>query len=276
MKLFKTTSRKKNLVLIWSLSSLICFLNLSGCDGNAFESAEDDGNYEAKLQDAIDDLDHSRYEEAYYELVDLQASHDNSEVRQYLSSACAGMAGLDSYRVLEVADELSDASVNGIDLVGLVLGDIDGTLTTESIGTKLEHFSVCAIPELSSIENPSKDQIIQLGLFSLNHAALLIGQIIADDIDLDTVSLTGEGINGNYETDMFSYDADADIKLAQLADLGNDILRVKDAIDAIGGIMDEESSNDLDESFNAFVEKLDPDDSNTITEDEIEAFLNEL
>ncbi|MGM0454299.1 MAG: hypothetical protein ACQERN_14165, partial [Thermodesulfobacteriota bacterium] len=166
--------------LVFILSAAMLFV--SSCDENAFEFAEDDSNYEAKLESAKIQIDNSDYETAYNTLLDLDDSHpDDPKVRQYLSNACAGMVGIDTYNVLEVADELSDSGVdNGIDLVGRVLGNEDFQLTADEVGDKQNRLSGCAIENLNRIDDKTDDQIVQQGLLGINNAVLTIANIVME------------------------------------------------------------------------------------------------
>ena len=242
--------------LIFILPAAMLFV--SACDQNAFEFAEDDSNYEAKLESAKIQIDNSDYETAYNTLLDLEDSHpDDSKVREYLSNACAGMVGIDTYNVLEVADELSDSGVdNGIDLVGRVLGNEDFQLTADEVGAKQNRLSDCAIENIALIDDKTDDQIVQQGLLSINNAVLTIADIVMEDQSLDEIELTKNGIKKLYSDSDMAFTAEPDPK--DLESLSQDIVRIYHSVEkVIEIIQDEADANDLSETFDEFTRAID-------------------
>lgn len=229
---------------------------ITGCDENAYEFAADDSNFEAKLESAKMEIDDSNYEAAYQTLTDLAESHpDDARVKEYLSNACAGMVGIDTYNVLEVADEFSDSDVdNGIDLVGRVLGDENYQLTANALQEKQDRLSGCALGYLTSIENMTDDQIVQQGLLSINNAVLTIANIIVEDLEIGEIELTKSNIRNQYSTSAFTDEPTQE----ELENLSEDVVRITESVTKITEIIsDEADANDLSETFSEFTGALD-------------------
>lgn len=251
-------------------------LFVSSCDENAFEFAEDDSNYEAKLESAKIQVNNSNYHAAYKTLMDLQDDHpDDPKVKEYLSNACAGMVGIDTYNILKVADEYSDSGVdNGIDLVGRVMGDENYKLTAGEVKDKQNRLSGCALAALGQIEDKTDDQIVQQGLLSLNHAILTIANILMDDQSLEEIELTKSGIKKLYSHAAFTDEPTPE----ELESLSRDIDRVTQSVEKITGIIEDEAdANDLSETFNEFTSALDNQSrDNEITGPELIRYINTL
>lgn len=253
---------------------------LTCCGGNAFEWLADDNSYEARIEEALIAMDDGDYARARAILTALQAEYPNDgTVAQYLSNALAGLAGLDTLNLLETIDQL-DASgdLGDIDMVGLVLGDADGNLTADEIDSKLSDLGA-AIDALTDLgeENLTDDQKVQLGLLSLNHAALIIADILADETGVPEITLTEEGIEQLFDdyTPELSDLSDADDITNKLAELSEDINNISGSIDAISSIVGGDSDNDLSDSFDEFHNDVAGDDD-VVTEDELENFLQTI
>jgi len=250
---------------------------LTCCGGNAFEWLADENSKEARIEEALIAMDDGEYARARAILTALQAEYPNdATVAQYLSNALAGLAGLDTLNLLETLDDL-DAS-GDIDMVGLVLGDADGNLTTDEIDSKLSDLgdAIDALTDLGE-ENLTDDQKVQLGLLSLNHAALTIADILADETGESEITLTEEGIEqlfDDYTTELSDL-SDADDITNKLAELSEDINNISGSIDAISTIIGGDSDNDLSDSFDQFHDDVAGDDD-VVTEDELENFLQTI
>jgi len=252
---------------------------LTCCGGNAFEWLADENSKEARIEEALIAMDDGNYAAARAILTALKAEYPNdTTVAQYLSNALAGLAGLDTLNLLETIDDLNDTgNTGGIDMVGLILGDDDRTLTTDEIDTKLSDLGL-AIDALTDLgeENLTEDQKVQLGLLSLNHAALTIADIIADDTGKtgdDEIKLTEEGLKDLYPTG--TPDLDDNMTQDDLDNLAEDVNNISDSIDAISTIVGGDSENDLSESFNDFLEDIDPD-KDGVNADDLENYISGL
>jgi len=249
---------------------------LTGCDGNVFEGFSDDDSYEARIDEAQIALDDADYSRALSILLALRADFPNkSEVLRYLSNAYAGLAGLDTFNLLKTIDQLEEQNDEGdIDMVGLVLGGADGILTSTEIDNKLTNFEN-AINALEGISAPTADEKVQLGLLSLNHAALTIADIIDDDNPLsDSVTLTEEGIRGLYDGGTPDFTAEATTE--RLNSLSDDIVRIDESVDAIATITGADTDNDLSESADEFQNDIDPDGDESITQQELQNYVGTL
>ncbi len=250
---------------------------LTCCGGNAFEWLADENSKEARIEEALIAMDDGNYARARAILTALKAEYPNdATVAQYLSNALAGLAGLDTLNLLETLDDL-DAS-GDIDMVGLVLGDNNGNLTTDEIDSKLSDLGA-AIDALTDLgeENLTDDQKVQLGLLSLNHAALTIADILADETGESEITLTEDGITDlfNTFTTELSDLSDAEDITNKLAELSEDINNISGSIDAISSIVGGDSDNDLSDSFDQFHDDVAGNDDD-VTVSELENFLQTI
>lgn len=254
---------------------LITFFN--GCNENLFEPIANDSGSGSKIEDARIALDDGDYEKAKTILLNLEKSNpDDPIILQYLSNACAGMIGLDTYRLLEIIDKLSENDITGaIDMAGYVLGDENRRLTAIEIQNKLELLEDCAIPELLKIESPTDDHLVQLGLISICHAMLLIGDIIVEERGINEIELTEEGVRDLYRYEAFVYDLTGDPRMEKLS---NDIMRIARSVDAIMEITGDPSAedNDLSENFDAFISEIDQDRDGAVSPVEMINYINQI
>lgn len=263
--------------LRWLLLFTFITSALTGCDGNSLEWLADDSSKEARLEEAQIALDDREYGRAETILLGLQAEYPNDDtVAQYLSNALAGAAGLDTLNLLETIDQL-DAS-GDIDMVGLVLGDTNGILTTDEIESKLSDLGRAkdALTDLG-VAVLTDDQKVQLGLLSLNHAALVIAEVLADETGISEITLTADGIMQLFEehTEELSELGDATDIANVLTILSEDIINVALSIEAIATIVGGVDGNDLSDSFTEFRDDIAGDDD-VVTEEELEAFIQTI
>jgi hypothetical protein len=253
---------------------------LAGCEGNTFEFLADDNSREARIEEALIAIDAGEYARAKAILLALQAEYPNDRViAGYLSNALAGLAGLDTLNLLETLDQLDATGDTGdIDMVGLVLGDTNGVLTTTEITNKLSDLdsAIDALTDLGT-ENLTDDQKVQLGLLSLNHAALTIADILAGETSSTEITLTEDGIQDlfNNNTAALSDLSDADDITNKLSSLSEDINNIAGSVDAIATIVGGGSGNDLSDSFSEFQNDVAGDD-NVVTESELETFIQTI
>jgi hypothetical protein len=256
--------------VIWICLFSAVFL---GCSDNAFEGISDDDSFEARLETARMSIDDEQYREAINILIELKEEQPNNEdVTKYLSSAHAGLAGLDTFDLLEVIDDLDEAGNSGsIDMVGLVLGDSDGLLLAGEVPDKLDNLTE-AIDQLDSIEDPTDDQIVQMGLLSVSRIGMTLAKIISSDTGNDSLILTEEGIQSEYDTKPEF--EDGDVSDEDLEKLTNDIQNVGEAV----AVMTESYSydNDLNEDFLEFKSDFDQNDDDIIDVQELENYIGSL
>jgi hypothetical protein len=251
----------------------VCSAIFSGCSGNAFEGISDEDSFEARLETARMNIDDEAYQEAIDILNDLKEEQpDNEDVTRYLSNAHAGLAGLNTFDLLEVIDDLDDAGNSGsIDMVGLVLGDSDGLLMAEEVSDKLDNLTE-AIEQLDTIDEPTDDQIVQMGLLSVCRIAMTLAKIISSDTGNASLTLTEEGIQSEYDTKPEF--EDGDVSDEDLENLTNDIQNVGEAV----AVMTESYSydNDLNEDFLEFKNDFDQNADDTIDIQELENYIESL
>lgn len=264
-------------LLILCTLAIALFAFSNGCNDNLFEPFANDGGPGSKIEDARIALDDGNHEKAKAILLNLESSRpDDPVVLQYLSNACAGMIGLDTYRLLEVVDKLNENDNTGaIDMAGLVLGDENGILTATEIQNKLELLEDCAIPKLLRISSPTDEHLVQLGLVSLHHAILLIGDIVVEERGISAIKLTEEGLRDLYRYQAFVYDLTGDPRMEKLSD---DIMHISRSVDAILEISGDPSAedNDLAENFDAFIDGIDQDRDGAVSPVELINYINEI
>jgi hypothetical protein len=257
----------------------LAILAITGCEENSLEWLADDSSYEARLEEARINLDNGEYASARSLLLELKADFPSYQmVLQYLSNACAGIAGLDTFRFLEVIDQLLELDRGGkIDMVGLVLGGNEGILTGDAIDEKIGLLGQCAILELENITDPTNDQVVQLGLASLFHAALTIADIVIEDLSTDYIALTEDGLVSLYDLQN-PPDFDGMDIAARLEGLSDDVIRIDASIDVILVMWDLDTAekSDLSESFDTFLGKIDPNTDGEVVQQELENYLANL
>lgn len=261
----------------WGLLFLFFVIfTLTGCDDSVFESIADDDSYEARIEEARIAIDDANYAGARDLLLALNADFPNTaEVLRLLANAYAGLAGLDTFNLLETIDLLDDQNNEGdIDMIGLVLGSADGVLTATEITNKLANFAN-AINALASISSPTDDERVQLGIMSLNHAALTIADIIIEDTGNTEVTLTDEGLDTLYPagtTPEFSTEATSE----RLTSISQDIVTISDSVAAIDRVTGADVNNDISESLEGFQNDVDPDGDESVTQSELESYIANL
>jgi hypothetical protein len=194
-----------------------------------------------------------------------------------LCHAYAGLAGLNTLDLLIIIDELNKSGESGnIDMVGLVLGDAEGDVSSADVADKLDHFNE-AIDSLEQIEangnNLSDDETVQRGVLAVARISMVIADMILSDQGAgegDTIRLTEAGLGALYSGEP---DFEGDISAEQLGYLSDDIERVQDATDVLG---DMGSDNDLSEDFSQFEEDINPDGNTIISVEELEAYVGSL
>jgi hypothetical protein len=264
---------------------LILLIPLGGCGDSVFEGISDDGSYEAKLEEARIALDDADYTKAIHLLEQLNAEDpNNQEVRQYLSNAYSGQGGLDTYAFLETIDDLEEEGKSGsIDMIGKVVGSDDGTLSSQEVTAKIGNMddaialmdNLIVARGLSGVERSvqtNDDRIVQRGLLGITRIVLLIGDLIIEQLGLLEVVMTEDGIQLIYADEEPDFDGIFDDLIHDK--LADDIFTVAEAIDVIEEISG--SDNDLHEDFDDFLNDIDADRNNRITQLEIEDYLRDI
>ena len=254
------------------LGILILTMGLVGCENNnILNDLGDDGSKEARTEEALQALDDGDYSEAIGILQDLTSDYpDDGKLWQYLSTGYSGRAGLDTINLLEVMDELEDNDDSGsIDMIGRVLGDDAGNLTDAQLTSKSADIDL-GIDALYNIINPDNNQDILKGLMGIADMALTMARIVSLDQDLDGLTLTEA-----YFESLYTDPAELDDVVTDdmLADLGEDIANIEDALQALDLIS---ADNDLGDDFEQFQNDFDQNGDGDITVEELETYLNNL
>lgn len=268
----KTLSRSIRAKWISTAILIILCIFLVNCgDSNIFDGIADEDSKEARTEEALIAMDDGDYDTAISILSSLVDSHpDDDTLIQYLSSAYAGSAGLDTLDLIEVIDELDDAGSSGsIDMVGLVLGGDAGQLSSDEVDAKLADIEE-AIAILSTIGTLNEDQRIQLGVLSVTHLSLTLADLIMDDRGVDQITLTEEGIDTLYGSDSPDFSG---VDAGTLDEIDEDLDHIATAITDIQEITD--TDNDLAQDFNDFLNDIDPGLDN-ISIDDLENYIDNL
>jgi hypothetical protein len=274
-------SKRKTRGFMWGVCVLLflsfALIAITSCEENSLEWLADDSSYEARIEEARIAIDDREYARARDLLLQLKAEYPGDPlILQYLSNAYAGLVGLDTFNLLTTIDQLIDANETGnIDMVGTVLGDVTGTIQANGIGETLGNLEN-AINALEEISNPTDDQAVQLGLLSLNHAAMTIADIVAENTNADEVTLTEAGLGATYggQAPDLSNEATGE----RLDSLSGDMQNIGNAVDSIANITGIEAGqeNDLSESFDEFSQDIDPNRDESITQQELQNYLGSL
>jgi len=274
-------SKRKTKGLIWAACGLlsVCFviMAITSCEENSLEWLADDSSYEARIEEARIAIDDREYARARDLLLQLKAEYPGDPlILQYLSNAYAGLIGLDTFNLLTTIDQLIEAGNTGnIDMVGTVLGDVSGIILADGIDSTLANLE-SAINALEEISNPTDDQTVQLGLLSLNHAAMTIADIVAENTNATEVTLTEDGLSATYGGT--APDLSNEATTERLDTLSNDMDNIGNAVDSIANItgIGAGQENDLSESFDEFTQDVDPDGDESITQSELQDYLGSL
>lgn len=301
------SEKLKDAKLEFSMILLFCctiFL-IFGCSGNALEPLADDSSNEAKIEEARIALNDENYEEARSILEGMNLN--SAKARAYLANALSGLAGLDTFRLLESIEDINDSESSGsIDLVGTILDeDGDSMFNKEELMNKIDLFSdaisamlgkykkdktatgiVMALDidledVVAELEDLTSDMTVQLGLLGLNHAVLTIAQIIMEDLNLDTITLTETWIKTNLPESSVWVLKETENLENLLKDISVDLNLLSKSVDELIELigLDSEDSNDLKEHFEDFLDELgstDVDGNRTLTKSELEAYINSL
>jgi hypothetical protein len=243
------------------------------------ESFANDDTSNAKLESARMALDRSHYQQALAILTTLNP--DNPLVRQYLSNAYAGLAGVDSFNLLETIEDLNkDNNVGGITLVGVMHGATENPLPKAAIEAK-QTFLTSAVDtmapsvEFEFLRSLTPDQRTQLGLLGLNQAIFILSEIIMDDMDLIEVILSEHRLKELYGGRMVRFQPITLEKNNRLQNLSRAIFLIYESVDALAEILETRKS-DLAESFQEFISAIDSDGDRFITQEELENYINSL
>ncbi|MBT8341442.1 MAG: hypothetical protein HKP58_20385 [Desulfatitalea sp.] len=265
--------------LMFVVLSLFIMFSWVGCGSNLFEGMADENSKEARQEQVLQLFDDGNYSEALTLLQTIVTEYPGDPLFvQYLSNAFAGLAGLDTFNLLEVIDAVDDAGEEGsIDMVGLVLGDALGRLTLAQVNAKLD-FIDSAVSEMDSITVLNDDQTIQMGLLSVTHMSLTLAKLIMAERAVDTITLTDAGIGALYapgeNVDLDGIDpADVDLDAA-LVSISADIVNMSGAVVALKD--NGSDQNDISDQFQEFQDAIDQNGNGAVTQSELEQYIESL
>lgn len=281
-KLFNTKKRPTTHFIFMPM--LMVFLVI-GCSDSALESFSDENTFEAQMEEAQIALDDADYIGAVEILESMAVDYpDNQTVKQYLSNAYAGLGGLDTYDFLATIDELNDKGRSGsIDMVGSVLGDSNGTLSETQIVDKLSNMdrAIEIMGELidgqgsatvQALQFPDGDRIVQRGLLGISRIVLLMADMIIDQLRVEEVVMTEDGLQGMYANNTPDFEGIYDSIISDK--LAGDIAGIALAVAAIYEIYG--IDNDLYDDFKLFLDDLDKDGNRRVSQEELESYLHEV
>lgn len=252
---------------------MLVLMALAGCgDSNIFEGVGDKNSKQAQTEQALIAMDDGDYQTAINILTTLvQNNPGDAQLLQYLSSAYAGAAGLDTLNILTVINQLDSNGQSGnIDMIGLALGNANGQLSSEEVAAKLANINN-AIATLNLIQNPNSDQTIQLGVLSMAHFSLSLGELIMGDLGTDEVTLTEQGIHDQYGGNPADFSAASP---QTLAGIEQDIANMNAAVTSLNAISGE--SNDLAQDILDFQSAIDQGADGQITSGDLEHYVDSL
>ncbi len=248
--------------------SLVCFLllmALSAC--NLYECAENRSSDKAKKEEAGIHIDNGEYDKALdilNKLYNKNPDTTDAKLLQLLSNASSGSIGIDTFKILEIIDEIIDTDAGGFDLVGRVLGDEDGYLEKDTIKTNLITLGQSSIHYLEQIPEKTEDHHSQLGLLSLIDSVMIIGDMIIEQKEDDgKIKLTREGIRELYQ-DSYTDDARLTLEDDNEKRLNDNVGRMNASINSILLLSNgtDPKDNDLTEIFDDFLEAITDTDGN--------------
>lgn len=233
----------------------------AGCDGDKEEES-----HEAQLEDALMALDDFDYSRAVQILEDMDPTVD---VLKYLSSAYAGLVGLDTFNILKTADNGS-GNASGIGFVGSLLGG-DGELTAVEIAESLANInkSIEKLETIATIQGVAVSELetdlkVQLGLMSITRTTLTLGDVVEKNDLMEPVILTEEAL-GELSPVMLPV-----VDQVQSDAFAEDLIYIALATDALS------DGNILKDDFTEFSSDLNNDGGPTVTGTEIQQYINTL
>lgn len=289
--------KKRGHVFLVILTFLTLAVIFAGC--NATESLSDDSTKEAEIERGLNALDSSNFtkaEEIFKKLTQKYPS--DKTLAAYYSNALSGQAGLDTFKLMKTIDEMDQSNTKGdtIQLVGRTLTNTattsDPVMTSQQTTEKKALFEKANDAILTNIISKSYDQLVQgkttqnrkilsnavsaadlsklnydervqLGLIAINHAILVISQIVSDDASLDQLTFTKLKFKETYN---MNAPLDANDYSALLKQLSLDIELTEISIEAIETYLNEKD-NDIAEEFKIFKSEIDNGNVNPGEED---------
>ncbi len=268
----------KNLVLNQSIlrtkflagiSFLFLLLNLtilSGClDSNYISSFADSSSDEAKYHEgqmAVDDGNYTKAVAVLEPLVDGLDASDSLylKAKSLLASAYGGAAGFDTLELMDVmiggSSEISDPAV----IIGSLLGDADGNITTATIAASVTNLesAIGALADIPAADrtDSQKSQLATLAAYHLlaEATSLVVDVVGSGTFDLDEIA----------DTDLSAIDA-------------SDVTPIVSVI-----VDDFEYMDDLPESspfyepFQTILDELDGASAGSVDADDITAWIESM
>ena len=273
MKTLPAASRAARMLKGVAILSCIA-VALVNCDQNFIESASDDDSYEARLEKGIVALDDEDYAKAVTIFEDLRDDYSNKqEVCEYLANAYAGFIGVNSLDFLEIINEMEADDAGSIEIAGLLLGDSGAVLTQSDVNNIRDYLQKAFDTFNDCIPVRDDDQAVQLGVMAYFDAAMVIAQVVLDDISADWIQLTEEDLRLLYavKPDFSDVPAIADY----MADLNRNLKYLAAAVTVLADLSGEDD-NDLQDAFEDFLSDLGYDEASGITYQDLENYIDGL
>ena len=99
-----------------------------------------------------------------------------------------------------------------------------------------------------------------------------IGALVMEDLGVDSISLTEDGLRSVYEDQAPNFEGIETVEEA-LDYLSDDLSRIRDAVEVLDDVAGED--NDIQDSFFEFEQELDPDGDGVDIED-LQTYINRL
>jgi hypothetical protein len=186
--MYNSVKKRKKFTVFVLFILIIGIFTLTACDldENLTDDFADQDTYEAKLDEAIIEMDAGNYQTAKDILDDLLLEKPGDNYLLELRASCSvGIAGIDSLSAIEKIDNVADAGdLDAVDIIATILGDSDGNITASGISDTLDNLDA-ALTDLNAISNPTEDQLTQIALFS---AYRVLGNVVNEVMDIASVT----------------------------------------------------------------------------------------
>lgn len=204
--MYNSVKKRKKFTVFVLFILIIGIFTLTACDldENLTDDFADRDTYEAKLDEAIIQMDAGNYQAAKDILDALLLEKPGDDYLLELRASCSvGIAGIDSLTAIEKINNVADSEdLDAQDIIATILGDSDGNVTASGISDTLDNLDA-ALTDLNAISNPTEDQLTQIALFSAyrvlaNLTSVAIVQSGTDPLDLSAIDLSATISSGDF------------------------------------------------------------------------------
>lgn len=245
----------KPLRIIGTVLIFLSILTFFSCDENLFTDYGDDTSDEAKYEEAMLLLDDGKFSDAKTILLTLDQSDE--KVKRALASSYAGIAGLDVPSLITAID---NANNNGIETVGIVLGDSDNN--NQLTGSEITSKSNDITEAINQYEGLTKTSSVEAQLCILYATRVVL--TIANDLS------TANSNNAvPLDTTISSY-PNAGTATYSTASINNDISKINEYIDSIDSAVGGNDGNSLRSGFDQLLNDIGYSNDNNISNTELQ------